>query len=81
MRAARRCLSTISSLPPTIRQLLQRAGDAEVTVNGWTRTVRHQKRISFAEVIDGSTERGLQVVLKPDQAAQSVYRMPYDVKF
>jgi asparaginyl-tRNA synthetase len=48
------------------------AGEVEqdVTVNGWVRSVRKQKRIAFAHVGDGTTARALQAVLKPEQAAQ-----------
>jgi hypothetical protein len=46
--------------------------DEHVTVNGWVRSVRKQKRVSFAEIDDGSTVNGLQAVLRPEQAKESV---------
>lgn len=39
-----------------------------ITVNGFVRTVRKQKRIAFAAVGDGSSLESLQVVLNPEQA-------------
>jgi asparaginyl-tRNA synthetase len=63
-------------LPPTIKQLLARptyhltqegTQDAlphNVTVNGWIKSIRKQKRVSFATVSDGSTATGLQAVLQ-----------------
>lgn len=35
-------------------------------VSGWVRTVRNQKAFSFAEVNDGSSMAGLQIVINPD---------------
>lgn len=35
-------------------------------ISGWVRTVRNQKAFSFAEVNDGSSMAGLQVVINPD---------------
>lgn len=48
------------------------AGETEenVTVNGWVRSVRKQKRIAFAHIGDGTTTKPLQAVLKPEQAAR-----------
>lgn len=45
---------------------------AEVSVQGWTRAVRKQKRIAFASVGDGSTPAAVQAVLKPEDAAALV---------
>ncbi|KAM3422136.1 hypothetical protein BST61_g2507 [Cercospora zeina] len=47
------------------------AGETEqnVTVAGWVRSVRKQKRIAFAHIGDGTTTKPLQAVLKPEQAA------------
>ena len=36
---------------------------SNVQVRGWVRSARHQKAVSFIEVVDGSTVQGLQVVL------------------
>ncbi|PIA97077.1 Asparagine--tRNA ligase, mitochondrial, partial [Cercospora beticola] len=51
------------------------AGETEenVTVNGWVRSVRKQKRIAFAHIGDGTTTKPLQAVLKPEQAASLSY--------
>ncbi len=35
----------------------------EITINGWVRTVRHQKSFSFVEVNDGSCLKGIQVLV------------------
>ncbi|KAJ8075966.1 asparaginyl-tRNA synthetase [Marasmius tenuissimus] len=74
MRATlfRRCSST---LPPTIRQLLapsvtselsqhstRSEQDANVTVTGWVKSIRRQKRVSFAVISDGTNSAGLQAV-------------------
>jgi len=48
--------------------------DKEVTVQGFIRSVRKQKRFAFAEITDGSTVQPLQAILKPEQAAEYVLR-------
>jgi asparaginyl-tRNA synthetase len=50
----------------SVRALLarQRAG-GEVLVQGWVRTVRHGKGVSFLELSDGSCFAGIQVVAAP----------------
>ena len=52
------------ALPPTIAELLQfdRASEG-VVAQGWVRTRRDSKSCSFIELNDGSTARGLQVVV------------------
>lgn len=40
-----------------------------VSVDGWVRSVRKQKRIAFAAVGDGSSLAPVQVVMSPEQAA------------
>ncbi|OKL60541.1 hypothetical protein UA08_04344 [Talaromyces atroroseus] len=40
-----------------------------VTLKGFIRSVRKQKRFAFAEISDGSTVQSLQAILTPDQAA------------
>jgi asparaginyl-tRNA synthetase len=60
----------------TIRSLLRRseAGDAGL-VQGWLRTVRHGKEVSFLDVSDGSCMDGLQVVANSDtEGFESVVR-------
>ena len=50
-----------------IKDLLERGGAAEdVTVEGWLRTVRHSKNVSFLDVSDGSCMAGIQAVAAPD---------------
>ncbi|GJE99581.1 asparaginyl-tRNA synthetase [Phanerochaete sordida] len=64
----RRSLATLSSLPPTVRQLLAPgtpSSSAPIQVHGWVRSVRRQKRVAFAVVSDGSSTEGLQAVF-PD---------------
>ena len=57
----------------SIASVLQRGLDAQsVSVNGWVRSVRKQKRIAFAAVSDGSTAESLQAVLKPEDATEYV---------
>ncbi|KII84260.1 hypothetical protein PLICRDRAFT_46113 [Plicaturopsis crispa FD-325 SS-3] len=59
----RRFAST-STLPPTIRQLLSSPGTAkDIQVNGWVKSIRRQKKVSFAVITDGSSAQGLQAVL------------------
>jgi asparaginyl-tRNA synthetase len=43
-----------------------------VTLKGFIRSVRKQKRFAFAEISDGSTVKSLQAILTPDQAAEYV---------
>jgi len=60
----------------TIRGMLRRsaAGGAGV-VQGWLRTVRHGKEVSFLDVSDGSCMDGLQVVANADtEGFESVVR-------
>ena len=40
--------------------------DAEVTVEGWLRTVRHSKNVSFLDISDGSCMAGIQAVAAPE---------------
>ncbi|MBW2184156.1 MAG: asparagine--tRNA ligase, partial [Deltaproteobacteria bacterium] len=48
-----------------IKYILLMDGDGqEVTVNGWIRTERHSKGISFLEINDGSTIKNLQVIIE-----------------
>jgi asparaginyl-tRNA synthetase len=49
-----------------IREVLAReAAGGTVTLQGWVRTARHSKEVSFLEVSDGSCFAGLQVVADP----------------
>ena len=42
------------------------AADTEVTVEGWLRTVRHSKNVSFLDISDGSCMAGIQAVAAPE---------------
>jgi len=65
--------SSSSSSSSSIAALLSRRAEAEsVTVHGWVRSVRRQKKIAFAAIGDGSSLDSVQVVLKPEDAAQLV---------
>lgn len=77
-----RCSSTLR--PSNIADLLRSSptepsslrpppSDGEtLTVNGYVRTVRKQKRVAFAAIGDGSTLQTVQVVLPPQLADGSV---------
>jgi asparaginyl-tRNA synthetase len=50
----------------SIRQILARgAADGEVRIQGWLRTARHAKGVSFLQVNDGSCFASIQVVAEP----------------
>jgi hypothetical protein len=67
------CRSTITSIAALIDPLnMNTLEGGTITVNGFIRTVRKQKRIAFAAVGDGSSVDSLQVVLRPEQADRSV---------
>ncbi|CAG8533367.1 4176_t:CDS:2 [Funneliformis mosseae] len=44
------------------------AKGVEIQVNGWIRTVRIQKNVSFASINDGSSLKGLQAILSNEDA-------------
>ncbi|CAO3665759.1 unnamed protein product [Rhizopus stolonifer] len=44
------------------------SSSSEVSVTGWIRTVRKQKQISFANVNDGSSFKGIQAILNNQDA-------------
>ncbi|MAI80994.1 MAG: asparagine--tRNA ligase [Deltaproteobacteria bacterium] len=51
----------------SIREILARPeAGGEVSVQGWVRTARHGKKVSFLEVNDGSSLSGVQVVVGPE---------------
>ncbi len=53
----------------SIRSILAReAAGGSVTIEGWLRTVRHSKSVSFLEISDGSCMSGLQAVASPELA-------------
>ncbi len=49
-----------------VRQVLAGAAGGEVSVQGWLRTARHTKGVSFLDLYDGSSFDGLQVVVDPE---------------
>ncbi|TIB75281.1 putative asparaginyl-tRNA synthetase [Wallemia mellicola] len=51
-------------LPLTIKEIEKLSAKSTVTLNGWIRSVRHQKKLSFANVSDGTAD--IQVLLPPD---------------
>ena len=65
-----------AALKPTIRQLLASSRtdtvfeNKSVQVNGWVKSIRHQKRVAFAVLQDGTSADTLQAVfLNPAMAA------------
>ena len=60
----------------SIRSMLRRpAAGGDGVVQGWLRTVRHGKEVSFLDVSDGSCMDGLQVVANPEtEGFESVVR-------
>lgn len=48
----------------------QTVENKNVTIKGFVRSVRKQKRFAFAEISDGSTVKSLQAILTPKQAAE-----------
>jgi asparaginyl-tRNA synthetase len=62
---------TIASLLAS-RKLDGAAKKEEVTVEGFIRTIRKQKRHAFAEIGDGSTAEALQVLMEPAKAERQV---------
>lgn len=74
----RRFAST-STLPPTIRQLLSSPtrSSPSIQINGWVKSVRRQKKFSFAVISDGSSGHGLQAVFSdPNLAKRFVFVGP-----
>lgn len=65
--------SGLLSSQRSVANILEHGADGEnISVTGWVRSVRKQKRIAFVAVSDGSTIDSLQAVLKPEDAAQYV---------
>jgi len=55
----------------TVTELLKTASEgAEVTVNGWVKTSRFGKNVSFVHLFDGSSTLTVQAVLNPELAAE-----------
>ncbi|KAH3687188.1 hypothetical protein WICPIJ_001847 [Wickerhamomyces pijperi] len=58
-----------STLPPTLSQLFKNPPvDRDLTINGYVRSVRSYKKVSFLDLSDGSTHESLMCVLQPGQA-------------
>ncbi|KAL1742617.1 hypothetical protein HDZ31DRAFT_65807 [Schizophyllum fasciatum] len=51
-------------LPPTIKELLGSdiSQETSISLNGWIKSIRKQKRVSFAVISDGSSAKGIQAV-------------------
>lgn len=71
----------LSNLPQTINQIFSRqipsaeAQESEpITVHGWIKSVRKQKRFAFAEIRDGTTSKPLQAVLSAELARPLVFQ-------
>ena len=61
----------------SVAHLLSAQSEAQdVDVHGWIRSIRRQKKITFAVVGDGSTTSAIQAVLKPEDAAPYESRQP-----
>lgn len=52
----------------------------EITLEGFVRSVRKQKRFAFAEISDGSTVKSLQAILTPEQGAAYVSSRGFSFK-
>jgi asparaginyl-tRNA synthetase len=53
----------------SVKKALSQSGP--VSVAGWVRSVRRQKRVAFVSVFDGSSARDLQVVVDPEKLPAS----------
>jgi asparaginyl-tRNA synthetase len=65
----RRSLTRLAALPPTLRQILQKATSGQsaaspTTIQGWIKSIRAHKSVSFLEITDGTTSETLQAVVK-----------------
>lgn len=74
LRFGSRLYSTQRTLFPTqtVRAILsdETAPGSSVTVRAWVRSVRKQKQVSFANVNDGTSLKGMQAILTSEQAEQ-----------
>lgn len=58
--------------PITIREIhREQAKLGSYTLSGWIKTHRQSKNVSFIELTDGTTVKGLQVVIQPDLESYS----------
>mgnify|MGYP000158872859 FL=1 len=68
LAAQYRCVSAAANSIAAVRRNVDGASKSETTsVKGWVRSARHQKSISFLEVVDGSCMNSLQVILDASQ--------------
>lgn len=73
-----RCAELLNATTTTTAETIDGQSDAkkyeneEITLKGFIRSVRKQKRFAFAEISDGSTVKSLQAILTPEQAAEYV---------
>lgn len=67
----------LSSLPPSLRKILSSPAPADaITVQGWLKSVRTHKNVSFLEVTDGTAEGGLQAVMRGAGRERYVIKQP-----
>ncbi|KAG9290445.1 hypothetical protein G9A89_007176 [Geosiphon pyriformis] len=53
----------------TVKNIIQNSPiGSDIEVYGWVRSVRKQKNVSFAEINDGTLSKGIQAILKKEQA-------------
>ncbi|KAJ2742737.1 asparaginyl-tRNA synthetase [Coemansia sp. BCRC 34301] len=69
-----RRISTASlGLVPTLRRVMQdNVVGTDVKIAGWVRSVRVQKRVAFAEISDGSTLKGVQIIMEDPLMAKDL---------
>lgn len=73
-----RCAELLNATTTTTADTIDEKAEAhryeneEITLKGFIRSVRKQKRFAFAEISDGSTVKSLQAILTPEQAAEYV---------
>ena len=51
----------------SIKQILS-SKPKQAIVNGWIRSIRHQKQVVFLDISDGTCHEGLQAVISPELA-------------
>ena len=58
------------SLPRTIKQLKTLDCVGEASVQGWIKSIRRHKNVSFIALDDGSDSEGMQLVLESSNATE-----------
>lgn len=72
------CSTSLAQTTLSIKAALERASTAttadaeEITLNGWIRSCRRQKHVSFAVLNDGSNAKGIQAVLPKGMEVECV---------